>query len=121
MSTYAKLDEQGFVVYTLQSEIEQPGCVLLDFDIGKPASPYERYNFQSRQWEDTRTDQQKLDNTKAPILEKRSKLLISSDWTQMPDVTLANKPAWATYRQALRDITAQTGYPFNIVWPTPPQ
>lgn len=54
-------------------------------------------------------------------IERRNKLLASSDWTQMPDVTLANKPAWATYRQALRDITAQTGYPFNIVWPTPPQ
>jgi hypothetical protein len=52
---------------------------------------------------------------------KRYRLLYETDWTQMPDVTLANKSAWATYRQALRDITAQAGYPAQINWPTPPQ
>ena len=52
---------------------------------------------------------------------KRNRLLYETDWTQMPDVTLANKAAWATYRQALRDITEQSGYPTNIIWPTPPQ
>jgi hypothetical protein len=57
----------------------------------------------------------------ATIRRQRDTFLAKSDWTQMPDVTLANKPAWTTYRQALRGITAQTGYPFNIVWPTPPQ
>ena len=53
-------------------------------------------------------------------LTKRQKLLVQSDWTQMPDVQLQNKTEWATYRQELRDITDQPGYPFNIVWPTPP-
>ena len=53
-------------------------------------------------------------------LAKRQKLLIRSDWTQMPDVQLQNKTEWATYRQELRDITDQPGYPFNIVWPTAP-
>lgn len=52
---------------------------------------------------------------------KRNRLLSETDWTQMPDVTLATKTAWATYRQALRDITEQSGYPTNIIWPTPPQ
>ena len=52
---------------------------------------------------------------------KRNRLLYETDWTQMPDVTLATKTAWATYRQALRDITEQSGYPTNIIWPTPPQ
>jgi hypothetical protein len=54
-------------------------------------------------------------------LAKRQRLLIRSDWTQMPDVQLQNKTEWATYRQELRDITDQPGYPFNVVWPTPPQ
>jgi hypothetical protein len=57
----------------------------------------------------------------AEVKAERNRLLAASDWTQMPDVTLANKAAWATYRQALRDITTQSGYPFEIVWPTPPQ
>ena len=52
---------------------------------------------------------------------KRNRILYETDWTQMPDVPLANKAAWATYRQELRDITKQTGYPAEIVWPTPPQ
>jgi hypothetical protein len=53
-------------------------------------------------------------------LAKRQRLLVRSDWTQMPDVQLQNKTEWATYRQELRDITDQPGYPFNVVWPTPP-
>ena len=28
--------------------------------------------------------------------------------------------AWATYRQALRDITEQTGFPYSMIWPTKP-
>jgi hypothetical protein len=53
---------------------------------------------------------------------KRERLLIDSDWTQIPNgpLTLEKKEAWATYRQALRDIPEQSGYPLNIVWPTPP-
>ena len=51
----------------------------------------------------------------------RTRLLASSDWTQLPDVPQALKDAWATYRQALRDVTAQAGFPQNIVWPTSPQ
>jgi len=51
----------------------------------------------------------------------RNQLLSESDWTQLPDVPQALKDAWATYRQALRDITAQSGFPRNIVYPTKPQ
>lgn len=40
---------------------------------------------------------------------KRNSLLISSDWTQLPDVALtqAEKDHWKVYRQALRDMTEQ--------------
>ena len=53
------------------------------------------------------------------VREKRNALLSASDWTQLPDVPLATKQAWADYRQALRDITLQPD-PFSIIWPTPP-
>jgi hypothetical protein len=53
-------------------------------------------------------------------LQQRSRLLIASDWTQLPDVPLATKEAWAVYRQALRDITLQAGYPLAIDWPLAP-
>ena len=51
---------------------------------------------------------------------ERNQLLASSDWTQLPDVPQTLKDAWATYRQALRDITAQSGFPRDIVWPIQP-
>jgi hypothetical protein len=53
---------------------------------------------------------------------KRRPLLRQSDWTQGPDapLTAEQKTAWATYRQALRDITAQSGFPLNVIWPTEP-
>jgi hypothetical protein len=53
------------------------------------------------------------------IRERRDALIAETDWTQLPDVPLATKEAWAAYRQALRDITTQSD-PRSIVWPTPP-
>lgn len=53
------------------------------------------------------------------IRQQRNQKLIESDWTQVADAPV-DKAAWATYRQALRDITAQEGFPFNVVWPTSP-
>jgi hypothetical protein len=56
------------------------------------------------------------------IRTKRNSLLLKSDWTQYPDcpLTAEQKSAWATYRQALRDITTQSGFPTNVTWPTQP-
>lgn len=55
----------------------------------------------------------------AKVRKQRDDLLASCDWTQLPDVTISNKADWATYRQALRDITSQSD-PYNIVWPSNP-
>jgi hypothetical protein len=54
---------------------------------------------------------------------QRNQLLQQSDWTQIPNgpLTVEQQQAWSDYRQQLRDITSQPGYPFNVVWPTPPQ
>lgn len=54
---------------------------------------------------------------------ERNYKLALSDWTQLADVSLSQeqKQAWNTYRQALRDITSQAGFPWNISWPTQPE
>jgi len=52
------------------------------------------------------------------IRAERNKLLVASDWTQLPDAPV-DAAAWATYRQALRDVTNQAN-PFAIVWPESP-
>jgi hypothetical protein len=51
---------------------------------------------------------------------QRDRLLAECDWTQMPDVALEQKSAWAAYRQALRDVPGQAGFPEEIDWPDPP-
>jgi len=53
---------------------------------------------------------------------ERNRLLAECDWTQLADVVLTDevKAAWATYRQALRDITAQDGFPDSVTYPTKP-
>lgn len=38
-------------------------------------------------------------------------------WTAMSD---DEKLSWATYKQALRDVTAQQGFPYSVIWPTIP-
>lgn len=53
------------------------------------------------------------------IRAKRNKLLMDSDWTQIPDNPMTNKIEWATYRQALRDLPSQENFP-NVEFPTAP-
>jgi len=51
---------------------------------------------------------------------KRNKLLAECDWTQAKDVPDLTSSKWTEYRQALRDITSQEGFPTNINWPQSP-
>lgn len=50
---------------------------------------------------------------------QRTVLLTSSDWTQVADSPVS-QAAWATYRQALRDVPLQAGFPSTITWPQEP-
>lgn len=77
-------------------------------------SPSHKFNYATKQW----VPDTGLADAQAKA--KRSQLLQQSDWTQLPDVPIATKEAWATYRQALRDITEQPGYPLQVVWPVAP-
>ena len=50
----------------------------------------------------------------------RGALLTASDWTQTRDMADAVASKWAPYRQALRDVTKQAGFPESIDWPVSP-
>ena len=52
----------------------------------------------------------------------RDNLLRATDWTQLPDApfTDTKKAEWTAYRQALRDLPANTSDPSNPTWPTEP-
>ena len=59
------------------------------------------------------------DSHAAQVRAERNTKLIESDWTQLAD-SVADKTAWATYRQALRDVPTQSGFPWTITWPETP-
>lgn len=67
-------------------------------------------------------DEQEYQTNQLPqqVRTQRDNLLKQCDWTQVPDSPV-NKEAWAIYRQALRDITNQSGFPTDVFWPTKPQ
>jgi hypothetical protein len=64
-----------------------------------------------------------LEEAQFEVRARRDSLLQSSDWTHVTDSALSDqeKLAWATYRQALRDITSQSSFPYDISWPTKPE
>jgi hypothetical protein len=60
----------------------------------------------------------------AAVKATRTQRLLESDWTGLPDMsatmTSVQRSAWSTYRQALRDVPAQTRFPWDPDWPTSP-
>lgn len=56
------------------------------------------------------------------IRRERDRRLAECDWVTLraADTNTAVDAAWATYRQALRDVTTQDGFPYTITWPTKP-
>ena len=61
-------------------------------------------------------------NTQQAAMQRseRTRRLEECDWTQLQDAPV-NQQAWANYRQALRDVTTQAGFPWDITWPEKPQ
>ena len=58
------------------------------------------------------------DQAETAVRNKRDRLLAETDWMALSDVTM--NAGTTTYRQALRDITKQAGFPYTVVWPTKP-
>jgi len=54
------------------------------------------------------------------IRTQRNAMLAACDWTQVADAPV-DQTLWAVYRQELRDIPDQEGFPENVIWPTQPE
>jgi|TARA_B110000908_G_C10105101_1_gene380427 hypothetical protein len=63
-------------------------------------------------------ERQPQDQAERNIRSRRDGLMQETDWMALSDNTMASD--WANYRQALRDITGQSGFPYEITWPTKP-
>jgi len=57
--------------------------------------------------------------TEQEIRQRRNSLLVETDWWAVADRTMTQ--AEIDYRQALRDVPAQAGFPENVTWPTKPE
>ena len=63
-----------------------------------------------------------LDAQQAKSLrEERNRKIAETDWTQGKDIPDNISSKWAVYRQALRDVPAQAGFPWDVQWPTQPE
>lgn len=65
-------------------------------------------------------EQQPLADAERNIRGHRNALLSQCDWTQVADAPV-DQAAWAAYRQSLRDVPQQGGFPYNVTWPTEPE
>jgi len=64
-------------------------------------------------------DERALEQEAEEVRTQRDALLKESDWTQVADAPVS-QTAWADYRQALRDVPQQEGFPQEVVWPNKP-
>lgn len=59
------------------------------------------------------------DQAAANVRADRNRRLSDSDWTQVLDAPV-DRAAWATYRDELRNVPEQEGFPWEVQWPLKP-
>jgi hypothetical protein len=65
-------------------------------------------------------EKSEVDSWKADMVRKeRNYKLMECDWTQLQDAPV-NSQDWVSYRNALRDLPSQSGFPWDITWPDKP-
>ena len=52
---------------------------------------------------------------------QRDRLIAETDWTQGKDIADSVSAKYTTYRQALRNVPTQSGFPWTVQWPTKPE
>jgi len=109
--------------------------VFEDIPPEKPKQPYESWTYdeETNEWvppvvkpdDNAEWDEENLEWIPGDVVlarnarSQRDALLSQSDWTQVPDAPV-DQAAWADYRQALRDVPQQAGFPTEITWPVKP-
>lgn len=90
---------------------------------GRPGRPDEELITVTKEEQEAEALQKHFDSKAGEVRAERNALLTASDWTQVADAPLSDeqKAAWAVYRQELRDVTDQEGFPFNVTFPQQPE
>lgn len=100
--------DYGWIPYTASSSDDRP--------MGR-----ELFEFLSAGQVQACPDSRRYDEAAYDVRERRNLELTQSDWLMNIDSPVANVNEWTVYRQALRDITEQVGYPHDVAWPTKPE
>lgn len=111
--------------YVIVHQIPEPQYDTLTHKLVSNVLPV--FNVNTNQWEqgynieELNQDEKQMQITALSnfIRNTRNQLLAASDWTQVADAPV-DKQAWANYRQQLRDVTNQSGFPTQVDWPTKP-
>jgi hypothetical protein len=121
----ALIDNPDFSNYSYLRAEYNPQEFYIDINTAQPVPIPEKpgpdyyFSYNTYSWE------LRLDVAETRAINLRNTLLANSDWTD----TLSSKNRlgedlynqWQAYRQALRDVPEQAGFPLAIVWPTPPE
>lgn len=74
------------------------------------------YDIKKAAWDAGANDRKAIE-----VRTERNTKLAATDWTQVSDAPQAIKDGYVTYRQSLRDVPLQSGFPWTITWPVEPQ
>ena len=121
----AQISDETFADFGAQRVVFSDRPAISDTQVLQEATPV--YDAQAQRWtqvwqvRDMTPDeiQQRNDAQADAVRGERNRKLAASDWTQVADAPV-DRTAWAAYRQALRDITAQPGFPMTVDWPVAP-
>lgn len=125
---YPASEEPNRLEFYPNSIIIDTNLIVEDFDLyevldGKTPTLIQGWEVIKKERTDLYEAEQKQaqeEGSRLQVRLERDSLLLSSDWTQAADAPV-DKTAWATYRQALRDIPSQAGFPNEVTWPTEPE
>lgn len=121
LSGWLEIDEGNGDRYNLcQSHYFDGGLYTMD---GIPRYRWDGTQAVERTEEELEADRKiAMQPTEAEVRAQRDKLLAETDWTQVADAPIASatRSAMRVYRQLLRDVTEQEGFPTQVVWPEMP-
>jgi len=114
--------QEGYTLVAV-TQITQPTIDPITQDIAE-GTPVLENGVWTQVWNVTQASAEEVAQRNASqasnVRKQRDAKLTKCDWTQAVDCPLTNKADWATYRQALRDLTKETGFPWTMTWPTDP-
>lgn len=116
---YALIQKSDNKIIKISSEFAELSKVKPFYWIDCPQDCTEIWTYDGKNFIKPLINPETNEQASARVRAERDSLLSFSDWTQVADSPV-NKQAWATYRQALRDLPDQDGFPFEVVYPTKP-